>query len=229
MQVLLIGSDPENPGWLDGRLADAGFSAFRFNTPELALRHPAANRAEAGLIEAGHGASGNPARVEVMRAGGFEQPLMILSAHSDWRDRVDSLDAGADDYLVKPVRSEELVARLHAMIRRSSGRTGSRIETGDFVCDLAANRIWQHGIPLDLTRNEFRLLRIFLLRPDRILSHAEISSLLYPGQPARSVNAIEVQIRRLRLKIGLKQIQTLRGVGYHLALHGDEGRRSKAG
>ncbi|MDE2405123.1 MAG: response regulator transcription factor [Sphingomonadales bacterium] len=221
MHMIVVGSDAENPTWLEGHLAQAGFTALRFASPQDALAHPATPQAVAGVIESGRSAFGHDAIVARLRDRGFGQPLMVLTAHSDWRERVRTLDAGADDYLLKPLRSEELIARVRAVIRRGTGTRGTRIETGPFVCDLSARRIWLDDVPLDLTRNEFRLLRIFLLRPERTLSHGELHSLLYPGDTPRTGNAIEVHIARLRRKIGDRRIATVRGVGYRLNASAD--------
>ena len=144
-------------------------------------------------------------------------PLIVLSAAGDWRAKVECLDAGADDYLVKPVRSEEVAARVRAVVRRALGNTTNRFMVGDFVFDLSSKCAWLGERCLDLTSTEFRLLRLFLMRPEDVHSHEEIHEALHRGGSHCSPNAVEVQIARLRRKIGKAMIQTVRGMGYRYA------------
>ncbi len=144
---------------------------------------------------------------------------MILSPIGNWRDKVDCLNCGADDFLFKPIRGEEVTARLRAVIRRFAGRSTDRMRAGDIELDLKARSAWIGGDPLDLTRNEFRLLRLFVMRSERFLSGEELLGQLYARKQDRSTNSVEVQIARLRRKIGKGRIQTLRGVGYRLVPH----------
>jgi len=214
VQLLLIESGLDSLGWLAERLAGSGFVVRQVHSLEQALQDGVAERATAVIADIGHSGPQGQAIATLLRKAGMTQPLMILSARGDWRERVETLDAGADDYVAKPVRSEEVAARLRALIRRSIGSPTDQITVGDIELDLKARCAWLAGKCLNLTRNEFRLLRLFLLQPERIMTHQEIRDRLHSGEADCSRNAIEVQIARLRRKVGRHRIRTIRGVGY---------------
>ena len=215
MQILLIDDSADRAEWLGKGLALLGFLPVHRRSVESVLREKVNEAVVATVLvmPEGRGAAGD--LVRGLRLGGLAQPILLLSSRCDWRERVDALDAGADDCLVLPIRTEELAARLRAAVRRETGATGTRLERGDFVCDLKAQAIWLSGQTLDLTRNEYRLLQGFLLRRDFILSREAIRDLLYSSEPfSRSDNAVEVYVSRLRRKIGHQRIRTIRGLGY---------------
>jgi two-component system OmpR family response regulator len=225
MQLLLIESDLASSGWLADRLRASGFRPRVVGSASEALAY--VSQAQAVVIDLpANCANGTPV-VEPLRDAGMVKPLLVVSTQGDWRDRVETLDAGADDYILKPFRSEEIAARLRALIRRNSGSHRSRIVHGPFTCDLASLTILRDGVALDLTGNEFRILRIFLLRAGQILSPQELRDLLYTGSQDRTKNAIEVHVARLRRKIGRAFIKTVRGLGYCFELH-EENRRIDA-
>lgn len=214
MRLLLIDKDREQSGWLADRLAGNGFAARLALSPEQVIANQMANGAAVVVLD--HGLEPGPASpsVRVLRQGGIAQPLVVLSGRDDWRDKIECLDAGADDFLLKPVRSEEIAARLRAIIRRSAGQPTDRVLLGGFDLDLKARCAWLDGRCLKLTRNEFRLLRLFMLNPERILGHEDVLDQLNPNGARPSTNAAEVLIGRLRRKIGPDLIATVRGVGY---------------
>ena len=214
MRLLLIDKDREQSGWLADRLAGNGFAARLALSPEQAVANRMAEGAAVVVLD--HGLSPGPANpaVRALRQNGIDQPLIVLSARDDWRDKIDCLDAGADDFVLKPVRSEEIAARLRAIIRRSAGQSSDRIQLGGLDLDLKSRCAWLDGKCLNLTRNEFRLLRLFMLYPERILGHNDVLDQLNPGGARPSANAAEVLIGRLRRKIGPGLISTVRGVGY---------------
>lgn len=216
MQLLLIEDERGSADWLAERLAGSGFVVTRVTSKAQALATGAVNSAEVIVLDLGARAMEGRNIVQRIREDGFGQPLLILAPQSNWREKVDCLNAGADDFMVKPVRAEEVTARLRAVIRRFAGCSTDRMKSGDAEVDLKARRAWLAGEPLDLTRNEFRLLRLFVMRPERFLSSEELLEQLYAGKQERGVNTVEVQIARLRRKIGKDRIQTLRGVGYRL-------------
>lgn len=221
MQILLIDESAERQDWLAERLGPHGFVALPHARLENALRDPASTASAAVVLALAGSPASAAERVRLLRQSELAQPLIVLSGRSDWRERVETLDAGADDFLLVPIRSEEVAARLRALIRRASGASGARLTVGDFSCDMKARAIWLDGQPLELTRNEFRLLQAFLLRRDCVLSRAEIAEMLYFSQPLRrSDNAVEVYVSRLRRKIGHERIRTIRGLGYRMLPHG---------
>ncbi len=150
------------------------------------------------------------------RAEGLEVPILVLSARSTWAERVDGIDAGADDYLVKPFQMQELLARLRALIRRAGGRPQSKLEFGALQIDLVARSISLNGSPLTLTPLEFRLVQYLALQKDRVVPQTELAEALYAHDHERDANAIEAIISRLRRKLGSGYLKTRRGYGYYL-------------
>lgn len=217
MKIVMIDSGGPQPTLLADRLGEGGFHPMRHASVQDALHAPVADDVAALVILVEPDMAAPAGLVQRIRAGGIIQPLMVLTSRCDWRQRVETLDAGADDFLVMPYRSEEVAARLRAMIRRAAGASATRIRVGDFECDLKARRIWLNEEALDLTRNEQRLLQGFLLRSDFVLSRDQIAGMLYRDDlTSRSDNAVEVYISRLRRKISHERIRTIRGLGYHV-------------
>lgn len=216
MQLLLIGSDADQAGWLAERLSGSGFVGRSAVSAEAALQQKLTDHALAALVDSGRTNVAPLRQVRTLRDAGASLPVIVLSAHGEWREKVECLDAGADDFLVKPVRSEEIAARLRAVIRRSKGNLTDLFQFGDILIDHKRQCAWLGGECLDLTRNEFRLLRLFSLRADQVLSQAEILAALHPDGNERSANAAEVLVSRLRGKLGHDRIRTVRGIGYRI-------------
>jgi two-component system OmpR family response regulator len=150
------------------------------------------------------------------RANGRAVPILILTARDTWIERVDGIDAGADDYLPKPFKMEELLARLRAIIRRSSGNSAPIIEISSLALDPRQMRVTRAGAPINLTPQEYRLLSYLMHHAGRVVTHAELIEQLYSHDSDKETNAIEVLIGRVRKKIGLDMIETRRGFGYIL-------------
>jgi two-component system OmpR family response regulator len=214
MRLLLIDPSNSQSAWLGQRLADHGFRPCTARSPLQVIREGLAEHVEAVLVELGASLHSGANFIRPLRSAGITKPIMVLSDQGDWRERVAAFDAGADDYVVKPVRTEEVAARLRALIRRSGGKATDRIVAGDIELDLKQLTAWRSGQCLDLTRNEFRLLRLFMIAPDRTISHSDIQQGLHSDQTECSRNATEVQIARLRRKVGHDRIRTVRNVGY---------------
>lgn len=152
-----------------------------------------------------------------LRGRGDETPVLILTARDGWQERVDGLRAGADDYLGKPFHSEELLARLEAILRRHHGRSSNRIEHQGLVLDLDRQRAWVEGqAEVQLTGTEFRLLRYLMMNPGRIHSKSRLSEHVYEEEQLKDSNVIEVYVNRLRNRFGKTVIETRRGQGYLL-------------
>ena len=142
-------------------------------------------------------------------------PVIVLTARDAWHERVDGFKAGADDYLGKPFHTEELVARVQALIRRSHEKTGQALQSGDLTLDEERQQVTlSDGQVLELTGTEFRLLRCFMLHPGQILSKTRLTEHVYDQDFDRDSNLIEVYVRRLRDKLGSGYIETRRGQGY---------------
>lgn len=148
------------------------------------------------------------------RGNGITTPVLILTARDGWSDRVDGLDAGADDYLTKPFHLPELAARVRAALRRSSGRTNPLFERDGVVFDTRHGRATVQGVPVDLTSQEVAVLTYLIHNAGRLISRTELSEHIYEYDGDRDSNTIAVFINRLRKKLGPELIQTMRGRGY---------------
>ncbi|MCP4876498.1 MAG: response regulator [Gammaproteobacteria bacterium] len=145
-------------------------------------------------------------------------PVLILTARDSWRDRVDGLKAGADDYLGKPFHFDELSARLEAILRRRFGHSDNSLEFDNMVLDIDSQAVTQaQNEKIQLTAIEFRLLRHLMLHPDKIVSKTELSEHVYEEEQIKDSNVIEVYINRLRALLGKSTIKTYRGQGYRLS------------
>lgn len=142
--------------------------------------------------------------------------VIVLTARDQITDRISGLDAGADDYLVKPFDSEELLARLRAVERRRTGETSAILRLGSVAIDLARSQVLRDGVEVELTPKEWALLRVMAMRPDRVHSRDALNDALYGFDDESSSNTLEVFISGLRRKLGRDSIQTLRGLGYRL-------------
>jgi DNA-binding response OmpR family regulator len=148
------------------------------------------------------------------RQEGVATPVMVLTARGAWSDRVDGIDAGADDYLPKPFRMEELLARLRALVRRASGRAQPSIAVANVTLDPRTRQVSVNGIPVNLTPLEFRLVNYLFHHRGRVVSQSELSDNLYSHDSERDSNAIEALVGRLRKKLKTDIIETRRGFGY---------------
>jgi two-component system, OmpR family, response regulator len=150
------------------------------------------------------------------RAAGRKVPVLILTARSGWHERVEGLNAGADDYLEKPFQAAEVVARLRALIRRSVGNASPVLRQGSIALDVSSGLVTLGDQPVELTALELRMLTYFLHRKGRIVSQNELMDHVYAQAGMRDSNTIEVYVARLRKKLGRDVITTLRGLGYRL-------------
>lgn len=186
--------------WLkDGQLADLALQSESFDLVVLDLGLPKLSGMEV---------------LNRARSRQLLTPILILTAKDAIGDKIDGLDAGADDYLVKPIDIDELSARIRAMTRRMAGRAASVLCHGEIELDPAAHSIRLAGKPVELSSREFSLLQILLENAGRVLSRSQIEQSIYGWSEEPDSNALEVHIHHLRKKLGSQLIRTLRGVGY---------------
>ena len=157
-----------------------------------------------------------------LRAAHKTYPILILTARDNWQDKVEGLQAGADDYVAKPFHFEEVLARLQALLRRAGGWASSELKCGPVTLDTRAQTVAVDGAPIELTTFEYRILEHLMLRAGEVISKAELTERLYDQDYERDSNVIEVLVGRLRRKLDphdtLKPIETLRGRGYRFSL-----------
>ncbi|MFT4862889.1 MAG: two-component system response regulator PhoP [Pseudohongiellaceae bacterium] len=163
--------------------------------------------------------------IQTIRSIGKSFPILILTARGDWQDKVAGLDAGADDYVVKPFQLEEIVARLNALLRRAAGFSKPVLEFGAIKLDTTSKRLAVNGEYVDLTAYEYKMLEYLMLHPGKAVSKTELTEHLYAQDYDRDSNVLEVFVRRLRQKLdpeqSLKPIETVRGQGYRFVLSED--------
>lgn len=148
------------------------------------------------------------------RRAGVKTPVIILTARDRWSDKVDGFDAGADDYVTKPFHMEELMARVRALLRRAAGHATSQIACGPVTLDTRSGKVFVDGAQVKLTSHEYRLLSYLMHHTGRVVSRAELTEHLYDQDFDRDSNTIEVFVGRLRKKLAVDLIQTVRGLGY---------------
>jgi two-component system response regulator QseB len=149
-----------------------------------------------------------------LRRRGNATPVIILTARDEIHHRIAGLDAGADDYIVKPFDLDEVMARMRSVLRRASGRGDSTIQHGELRLDLASRTVERNGTPVGLSAHEYAVLEALLQRPGAVLSRSQLEDRLYGWDEQIGSNAVEVYIHGLRRKLGSDSIRTLRGVGY---------------
>ena len=217
MRLLIVEDDPELGRRLSERLRAADFAVELATSRSEAGDWPDVDRMAAVILDLGLPDGSGIDRLRHWRDQRLETPILILTARGSWQDKVEGLNAGADDFVVKPVRFEELLARLNALFRRQQGTRASIIANSDLALDPIARTATLAGAPLVLSKQEFRLLHLFLRRAGQVLSQTDILDDLYALDDEREPNTVEVLIGRLRRKIGRERITTLRGLGYRFA------------
>ena len=149
------------------------------------------------------------------RAGGLATPVLILTARSSWAERIEGLQAGADDYLSKPFHPQELLLRIQGLLRRAHGLANQpQLQAAGLQLDESRQCVSRGAEVIELTAAEFRLLRYFMLHPQQLLSKSHLAEHMYDGETERDSNVLEVQVTRLRGKLGREVIETKRGQGY---------------
>jgi two-component system OmpR family response regulator len=154
------------------------------------------------------------------RDAGLAVPVIVLTARGSWHEKVQGIDSGADDYVSKPFRMEEVLARLRALIRRASGQVTPQLRCGPVLLDPRAAKVTFDGAPVKLTSHEFRVLSYLMHHRGRVVSQTELSEHIYAQDLDRDSNTVEVFVARLRRKLGASFIETVRGLGYRIEAEG---------
>ncbi len=216
MRILLAEDDALLGDGLRAGLRQRGFQVDWVRSGEVAERELRGQPYEAAVLDLGLPQMDGMEVLAAVRRAGICLPVLVLTARDAIPDRIRGLDAGADDYVIKPVDLEELAARLRALVRRAHGKTQQRLQAGDVVLDAAARVVRKAGVAVPLSGREFDLLHAFLLDAGRVLTRDQLEQRLYSWGQEVDSNAVEVHIHNLRRKLGHSLIQTVRGVGYIL-------------
>ncbi|HWF01080.1 MAG TPA: response regulator transcription factor [Caulobacteraceae bacterium] len=216
MRILLVEDDPDLSRQLKRALGDAGYAVDHAPDGEEAAYLGENEPYDAVVLDLGLPKIDGAAVLEGWRRANIATPVLILTARGAWSEKVAGFDAGADDYLTKPFHTEELLARLRALLRRSAGHASPSLACGDLQLDPKAARATVGGEPLRLTSLEYRLLHYLMMHQTRVISRTELVEHLYDQDFDRDSNTIEVFVGRLRKKIGAERVETVRGLGYRL-------------
>lgn len=195
-------------------LAHAGFAAEHVADGATAWERGGTEAFDAAILDLNLPVVDGLSLLRRWRAEGVGFPILVLSARATWAVRVEAIDAGADDYLVKPFAMEELLARLRAILRRNAGLAGNVLRAGGLTLDTRARRLMRDGAAVELTPLEFRLIAYLLHHAGRAVHQTELMEHLYADEADRADNAVEALVARLRRKIGAATIRTRRGHGY---------------
>lgn len=214
MRVLLAEDDDLLGAGLKAGLAQHGFAVDWVRDGVAAERELRSGAHAAAVLDLGLPRQDGMAVLRAVRARGRALPVLVLTARDAVAARIDGLDAGADDYLVKPVDLGELAARLRALVRRAHGQVQPRLALGEVELDAARRQVWRAGVTVELSQREFDLLHTFMLNAERVLTREQLERHLYAWGAEVSSNAVEVHVHKLRRKLGAALIETVRGVGY---------------
>ncbi len=216
MRILLAEDDELLGSGLRAGLTQQGFLVDWVRDGVAAERELLTGVYQAAVLDLGLPRQDGLDSLKAARARRVTTPVLVLTARDAVPSRIEGLDAGADDYLVKPVDLHELAARLRALVRRAHGQAQTRLEVGDVVLDPAAHQVWLAGKLVELSTREYDLLHVFMLNAGRVLSREQLEQQLYKWGTEVTSNAVEVHIYHLRRKLRPELIETLRGVGYVL-------------
>lgn len=220
MRILIVEDDSRLLTQLDAFFQQNGYSVDLADNGTDALHQLTEYPYDAAIVDIGLPESNGVEVIQSARNSGVLSPILVLTARDRWQDKVEGLDAGADDYVTKPFHNEELLSRVKALIRRASGKPNPVLRYGPVTLDSVKQSVEVNNTPLTLTSYEYRVLEYLMLNPQKIVSKTELTEHIYDQDFDLDSNVIEVFIGRLRKKIDpegtLKLIETLRGRGYRL-------------
>ena len=214
MRLLLVEDDKDLNRQIAAALAGAGYAVDKAFDGEEGQFLGETEPYDAVILDLGLPVRDGVSVLTSWRRDGRKMPVLILTARDNWSDKVQGFDAGADDYVAKPFHMEELLARIRALLRRSTGHASSEIVVGQVRLDTRSGKVSVDGAQVKLTSHEYRLLAYLMHHTGRIVSRGELIEHLYDQDFDRDSNTIEVFVGRLRKKLGVDLIQTVRGLGY---------------
>jgi two-component system response regulator PhoP len=222
MRLLVIEDDATLRETLVAQLLEAGFAVEQAADGKEGLYFATEYPVDLAIVDLGLPEMSGLDLIRQARKMGKSYPILILTARDRWQDKVDGLDAGADDYVVKPFRFEEIIARVNALLRRSGGWASSELNAGPVSLDLSRQEVKVDGKAIELTSFEYKIIEYLMVRAGQVISKTELTERLYDQDFERDSNVIEVFVGRLRKKLDpdntIKPIETLRGRGYRFGL-----------
>jgi DNA-binding response OmpR family regulator len=214
MRILLVEDDETTARAVSTSLTDAGYLVDHETDGREAWFKGDTEPYAAVVLDLGLPGMDGLSVLKKWRQTGQNVPVLILTARGNWSERVEGIDAGADDYLPKPFQMQELQARLRAILRRSTGQAAAVIQIGSVALDTRQMRVSVDGVPVHLSPQEYRLVSYLMHHAGRVVSQLELSEQLYAQDFERESNAVEVLVGRVRRKLGVDLITTRRGFGY---------------
>jgi two-component system, OmpR family, response regulator len=218
MRVLVVEDEARLAKQLAGALAEAGYAVDCAGDGERADFLCQTERYDAAVLDLGLPKIDGLTLLRRWRDAGLVLPVLVLTARGSWHEKVQGIDGGADDYVSKPFRMEEVLARLRALIRRASGQITPVLRSGPVALDARLARVTVDGAPVKLTSHEFRVLSYLMHHRGRVVSQAELTEHIYAQDADRDSNTVEVFVARLRRKLGASFIETVRGLGYRIGV-----------
>ena len=216
MRILVVEDEAVLAGQLVEALELAGYAADRAGDGLRAEFLGQTEAYDAVVLDLGLPKLDGMSVLRRWREAGVAVPVLVLTARASWHEKVQGIDGGADDYVAKPFRTEEVLARLRALIRRANGQAHPELRAGPLVLDPRLARVSVAGQPVKLTSHEFRVLSYLMHQRGRVVSQGELQEHLYALGSDRDSNTVEVFVARLRRKLGARSIQTVRGLGYRV-------------
>lgn len=220
MRALIIEDDADLREQIRSQLRAEGFAVDATGDGEEGLFFAEEYPVDVAIVDLGLPGKTGMEIIREARAAGRAFPILILTARTRWQDKVEGLESGADDYVVKPFHPEELMARVQALLRRSRGWARPLLECGDIALDTARHEVTVAGEPVNLTAYEYRVLEHLMLHAGEVVSKTDLTEHIYEENADRDSNVLEVFVRRLRKKLDpdgdRAPIETLRGRGYRL-------------
>lgn len=216
MRLLVVEDEPTLNAQLKQALEDEGFVVDTAFDGEEAAFLGETEPYDLVVLDIGLPQKDGLTVLEDWRADGIGVPVLILTARDRWSDKVKGMDAGADDYVAKPFQMEEVLARVRAIVRRAAGLSSNTLSCGPIVLDLKTNRVTDNGMAVKLTAQEYRVLAYLLTQSGKVISRTELTEHIYDQDFDRDSNTIEVFVGRLRKKLSVNIIETVRGMGYRI-------------